>query len=169
MHRRHFNCIHPGGNPGANLKSISHRCYPWEVAFKWELIEEIIYLPLGCLQGGGPRDLVNALVLTTLASFARFLKDTTGAKPGLLVVKMASPTRISTTSARRSSWNFTSASLVLVILFGFTPNVDEFVPRDRAVHLPPPQKTSPDYLRGGPRVHFEFDLNQVGSLLVHSK
>ena len=24
---------HPGGNPGANLKSISHRCYLFEVAF----------------------------------------------------------------------------------------------------------------------------------------
>ena len=28
---------HPGGNPGANLKSISHRCYLFEVAFVWEL------------------------------------------------------------------------------------------------------------------------------------
>ena len=28
---------HPGGNPGANLKSISHRCYLQEVAFEWEL------------------------------------------------------------------------------------------------------------------------------------
>ena len=24
---------HPGGNPGANLKSISHRCYLFEVEF----------------------------------------------------------------------------------------------------------------------------------------
>ena len=29
--------IHPGGNPGANFKSISHRCYLFEVAFAWEL------------------------------------------------------------------------------------------------------------------------------------
>ena len=43
---------HPGGNPGANLKSISHRCYLREVAFEWELTRETIYLPLGCLQGG---------------------------------------------------------------------------------------------------------------------
>ena len=43
---------HPGGDPGANLKSISHRCYLWEVAFEWELTKETIYLPLGCLQGG---------------------------------------------------------------------------------------------------------------------
>ena len=43
---------HPGGNPGANLKSISHRCYLFEVAFVWELTKETIVLPLGCLQGG---------------------------------------------------------------------------------------------------------------------
>ena len=43
---------HPGGNPGANLKSISHRCYLFEVAFVWELSKETIVLPLGCLQGG---------------------------------------------------------------------------------------------------------------------
>ena len=42
----------PGGNPGANLKSISHRCDLREVAFEWELTEETIYLPLGCLQAG---------------------------------------------------------------------------------------------------------------------
>ena len=28
---------HPGGNPGANLKSISHRCHPILVAVVWEL------------------------------------------------------------------------------------------------------------------------------------
>ena len=43
---------HPGGNPGANLKSIYHRCHPILVAFVWELIKETIDLPLGCLQGG---------------------------------------------------------------------------------------------------------------------
>jgi len=32
----------PGGNPGANLKSISHRCYLPEVAFVWDLTKEII-------------------------------------------------------------------------------------------------------------------------------
>jgi len=42
----------PGGNPGANLKSISHRCRPILVAFVWELTKETIYLHLGCLQGG---------------------------------------------------------------------------------------------------------------------
>ena len=43
---------HPGGNPGSNLKSISHRCYLREVESEWELTKETIYLPLGCLQGG---------------------------------------------------------------------------------------------------------------------
>ena len=40
------------GNPGANLKSISHRSYLFEVAFVWALSKETIQLPLGCLQGG---------------------------------------------------------------------------------------------------------------------
>jgi len=44
--------IHPGGIPGAHLQSISHRCHPILVAFVWELTEETIDLPLGCLQGG---------------------------------------------------------------------------------------------------------------------
>ena len=38
----------------ANIKSISHRCHPILVAFVWELTEETIDLPLGCLQGGIP-------------------------------------------------------------------------------------------------------------------
>ena len=37
----------------AKLKSISHRCHPILVAFVWELTEETIDLPLGCLQGKG--------------------------------------------------------------------------------------------------------------------
>jgi len=44
--------IHPGGNPEANLKSISHRCHPILVACVWELTRETIHLPLGCLLGG---------------------------------------------------------------------------------------------------------------------
>ena len=43
----------PGGNPGVNLKSLSHRCHPIMVAFVWELTKETIYLPLGCLQLAG--------------------------------------------------------------------------------------------------------------------
>ena len=44
---------HPGRNPGANLESISHRCYLFEVAFVCELTKETIHLPLGRrLQGG---------------------------------------------------------------------------------------------------------------------
>ena len=42
--------LHPGGNPGENLKSISHRCYVREVASQLELTTET-YLPLDCLQG----------------------------------------------------------------------------------------------------------------------
>ena len=38
---------HPGGNPGANLKSTSHRCHPILVAFVWQLTKETINLPLG--------------------------------------------------------------------------------------------------------------------------
>ena len=41
--------LHRGGNPGENLKSISHLR---EVEFVWELTKETIYLPMGCLQGG---------------------------------------------------------------------------------------------------------------------
>ena len=37
---------HPGGNPGANLKPISHRCHPVLVAFVWELTEPSISLGL---------------------------------------------------------------------------------------------------------------------------
>ena len=43
---------HPRGNPGANLESIFHRSYLRKVAFEWELTQQTIYLPLGCLQGG---------------------------------------------------------------------------------------------------------------------
>jgi len=44
--------LRPGGNPGANLNSISHRCHLIMVAFVLELTKETIDLPLGCLQGG---------------------------------------------------------------------------------------------------------------------
>jgi len=37
--------IHPGGNPGANLKSISHRCHPILVAFAWDLTEKTSICP----------------------------------------------------------------------------------------------------------------------------
>ena len=49
---------HPGGNPGANLRSISHRCYLEEVAFVWELTKETVVLPPGCLQGGFARSVL---------------------------------------------------------------------------------------------------------------
>ena len=60
--------LHTGGNPGTNLKSISHRCYLFEVAFVWELTKETIHLPLGCLQGGYPEDLTPSETQTTGAS-----------------------------------------------------------------------------------------------------
>ena len=44
---------HPGVELWANLKSSSHRCHLFEVAFVWELTKETIRLPLGCIQGGG--------------------------------------------------------------------------------------------------------------------
>ena len=50
--RERVRLCHPGGNPWANLKSISHRCYLFEVAVVWALTKETIVLPLGCLQGG---------------------------------------------------------------------------------------------------------------------
>ena len=50
---------HPRGNPGANFKSISHRCHPILVAFVGVLTRETINLPLACLQrrfcAGKPR------------------------------------------------------------------------------------------------------------------
>jgi len=47
----------PGGNPGANLESISHKYYLRQVAFRWELMKETIYLTLGCLQAGSTHKL----------------------------------------------------------------------------------------------------------------
>ena len=38
---------HPGVELRANLKSISHRCHLFEVAFVWELTKETIDLPQG--------------------------------------------------------------------------------------------------------------------------
>jgi len=40
--------LHPGGNPGVNIKSISHRCHPILVAC--DLTKETIDLPLGFLR-----------------------------------------------------------------------------------------------------------------------
>ena len=35
------------------LKPISHRCYLREAVIEGDLTKESMYLPLGCLQGGG--------------------------------------------------------------------------------------------------------------------
>jgi hypothetical protein len=40
---------HPGDDPGANIKSISHRCHPILVACVRGLTKELINLHLGCL------------------------------------------------------------------------------------------------------------------------
>ena len=45
---------HPGVELSANLKSISHRCYLFEVAYVRELTQETIVLPLGCLRAALP-------------------------------------------------------------------------------------------------------------------
>jgi len=52
---------HPGGNQGANLKSISHRCHPILVAVVWELTKKnILFAPglppgsLSSLTGSSP-------------------------------------------------------------------------------------------------------------------
>ena len=48
----YFCLSHPGVElraKRANLKSISHRYYLFEVAFVWESTNETIHLPLGCL------------------------------------------------------------------------------------------------------------------------
>ena len=37
--------LHPLNHPGANLKSISHRCYLWEVAFEWDLTKKTYIVP----------------------------------------------------------------------------------------------------------------------------
>jgi len=57
---------HPGVELRANLKSISHRCHLFEVAFVWELTKETIHLPLGCLQGGFRATRAAALTMALL-------------------------------------------------------------------------------------------------------
>ena len=51
-HGQLVNPKHPGGNPGSNRKSVSHRCHPILVAFAWELTKETNNFSLDCLQGG---------------------------------------------------------------------------------------------------------------------
>ena len=56
---------HPVVELRANLKSISHRCQLFDVAFVWELTKETIHLPLGCLQGENPDpQILNQVILT---------------------------------------------------------------------------------------------------------
>ena len=58
---------HPGVEMRANLKSISHRCYLFEIACVRELTKQTIHLPLGCLQGG--------ILPTTRSSFKSVFKQ----------------------------------------------------------------------------------------------
>jgi len=37
--------LYPEGNPGADLRSISHRCYLREISFAWDLTEETYICP----------------------------------------------------------------------------------------------------------------------------
>ena len=74
---------HPGGNPGANFKSISHRCHLREVAIEWELTKETIHLPLGCLQGGSPFLLVQVKALLRERWRARHVAFAMGLHPRL--------------------------------------------------------------------------------------
>ena len=43
---------HPGVEHRSKLNVFSHRCHLVEMAFVWELTEETIHVPMGCLQGG---------------------------------------------------------------------------------------------------------------------
>ena len=52
LRQKQVQLIHPGFEMRANRKSISHRCYLFEVAFVWELTKETVHLPLGCHQVG---------------------------------------------------------------------------------------------------------------------
>ena len=48
----------------ANLKSISHGFHLFEVPFVWELTQETIDLPLGCLQGGMAPDIIPGALIS---------------------------------------------------------------------------------------------------------
>ena len=43
---------HPGVDLRANLKSITHRCHLFKVAFAWLLTKETVHFPLARLQSG---------------------------------------------------------------------------------------------------------------------
>jgi hypothetical protein len=64
----------------ANPKSISYRCSLREVAFERELTEETIYLPLGCLQGGGA-DVSRPAAMATIFTLRRAWVRVEGLNP----------------------------------------------------------------------------------------
>ena len=75
--------LHPGVELRTNLKSISHRCHIFEMAFVWELTKDTIHLPLGCLQGG--------LLLTGAAFWLRV--DGCLLPPGRRSLRRGAPTK----------------------------------------------------------------------------
>jgi len=74
--------LHPGGNPGGNRKSISHRCYLFEVAFVWESTNDTIDLLLGCLQGGVETQLAPPGASTARRQNNYFTERCSGAEEG---------------------------------------------------------------------------------------
>ena len=61
----------PGGNPGAHIKSVSHRCYPRKGVIEWQLTKETRCVPLGCLQDGNVRANSAALQTTSWRKHGR--------------------------------------------------------------------------------------------------
>ena len=97
---------HPEGNSGANLQSIFHRCYLRDVAFEWELTQEPIYLPLGCLQGGDIR------------------RDFAGHKDGFFVVAYNPRVRFTIHNPSMKGRSETSCNLPYIILLLSAPDLE---------------------------------------------
>ena len=74
---------HPGVELRANRRSISHRCYFFEVAFVWELTKETIHLSLGCLQGGKGLSHVSPGPAARIRDACKRVPPRRGAPPGL--------------------------------------------------------------------------------------
>ena len=103
----HRSRLHPGGNPGTHLKSISHKCHPVLVAFVWELTKETIHLPLGCLQGGWRQELRHA---PGFACFFFFFTLITGHRRSLRLklsdTRVYEPQKVRMRERRRLLWRY---------------------------------------------------------------
>jgi len=66
---------HPGGNPGANIKSISHRYYLRDVAFEWELTKQTVYLPLVVWWTATCREAVPWRAALATSTISEFITD----------------------------------------------------------------------------------------------